>query len=269
MCSLLTEIHTMFTGPSTASSAPAATRRHALRRGRGAAFAVFALTLATACGDDGDGGTTPPPQPQTGTFTVSVDSATVTSAGLMPATVGIRITRIDGFTGNVTLGADGLPEFVNAGFSPLLLGPGATTSQLTLTPVVRPGITSGEFPFTLTASAARQVPRSVAMQVILANGTLTLVATPASLTIAAGSSGTTTIGITRSDGTANPVSLALFEFPNGFTGTQDPRPATGATATFTIAVAASVAAGQYTVVIRSGAYGTMDATLPIAVTVTR
>jgi hypothetical protein len=238
------------------------------RTGAHVAAWTLALGFAVACSDDDDGdGTT---TPQTGTFTMAVAAPSVTTVGLAPSTVAVNITRANGFTGGVTLAATGLPAFVNAVFTPGVIPAGSTTSALTLTPLPIAGITTGPFPFTITGSATGLTAQSTAMTVVITPSTLALVATPATLTIAAGASGTTTVGITRSPGDpSNPVTLTLFTGPEGITVTQSPLPTTGNTAVLTIAVASTVAPGTYTVVVRSGAFGTGDATVSIGVTVTR
>jgi hypothetical protein len=192
--------------------------------------------------------------------------------GFAPATVPVTLTRANGFTGAVSLAATGLPAFVSASFNPAVIPAGATTSTLTLTLLPVDGLFFGNIPLTVVGSApGLGTQSSAAVQITTEGGPITFAASPAALTIAAGASGTTTVAITRQPGSpqTTPVALALLTGPEGVTVTQTPRPSTGATATLTLAVAASVPAGQYTVVVRSDALGAAPATLSIPLTVTR
>ena len=257
----------------TGTPLPSDRRRRAWSRiGAHVAACALAVTLGTACGgDDGGSGTTTPTP--TGTYTLSVAAPTVRVTGFVPTTVPVTITRANGFTGAVSLSLTGLLPFMSATFSPAVIPAGATTSTLTLAlaPVEQPLFFGTMPPLTVAGSAVGLATQSnAALQLTLDPGPLTLAASPAALTVAAGASGTTTVAITRPPGSPpTGVTLALLTGPAGVTVSQTPQPSTGATATLTLAVAPDVPAGQYAVVVRSGAFGAAEATVSIPLTVTR
>jgi hypothetical protein len=99
---------------------------------------VPALLLATvaACGSDGTPGEPTPPAPTPG---ISITVTNPPPVTVLPIPVGaqisIALTRTGGFTGAVSLAAEGLPAGWTASFSP----PQITTGAGTLATVTVPG----------------------------------------------------------------------------------------------------------------------------------
>ena len=132
----------------------------------------------------------------------------------------ITITDQGGFTGAVSLSATGLPSGVTAAWS---TNPATSTSTLTLTasstaPLGGPftvtitgsSISTCGLPCTLTAST------SILVTVDVPPG-FTLSASPASLTIVQGGSGTSTISAMLAGGLPGPVTLTASGLPTGVT----------------------------------------------------
>ena len=91
---------------------------------------------------------------------------------------------------------------------------------------------------------------------------------PGSLSIAQGSSGTSTISTAVTSGSAATVNLSASVSPAGPTATLNPTSVTaGNASTLTVSVGAAVAAGSYTVTI-SGTEGSVTQSTSVAVTVT-
>jgi uncharacterized membrane protein len=97
-------------------------------------------------------------------------------------------------------------------------------------------------------------------------GSFTLKASPATLTVAQGSSGNSTITITPTGGFDQEVTLAASGLPAGVTATFGTNPATSSSVV-TLAVSGSAAAGKSTITI-TGTYGTLIKKTTIKLTVT-
>jgi kumamolisin len=93
----------------------------------------------------------------------------------------------------------------------------------------------------------------------------TLTANPSSLTIAAGSTGTSTITVVPAGGFSGSVTLSATGLPTGVTAGFSPNP-TSSTSTLTLTVGAGAAAGTSTITI-SGVSGSLTASTTVTLTV--
>jgi hypothetical protein len=98
-----------------------------------------------------------------------------------------------------------------------------------------------------------------------AEPSFTLSANPTSVTIAEGSSGTSTITITPADGFSGSVTLSVWGLPSGVTAEFNPNPAT-TTSTLTLTASATAATGTVTVTV-GGISGTLTNTTTLSLTV--
>ena len=177
----------------------------------------------------------------------------------------ITITRTGGFTGSVALSASGLPAGVTASFNPasttgnasaltLAASNTATTGQATVTITGVSGGLTHSIPISLTVNAPPTPD-------------FTLSASPASLTINQGASGTSTITITRTGGFTASVTLsASAGLPAGVTASFNPPSATGNSSVLTLTVPSATPTGSSTVTI-TGTGGGLTKTTTIALTV--
>ncbi|MEO6888865.1 MAG: aminopeptidase, partial [Ktedonobacteraceae bacterium] len=93
-------------------------------------------------------------------------------------------------------------------------------------------------------------------------------ASPASLSIAPGSSGTSTIHTAVTSGSVGTISLSASVSPSGPTASLSPTSVTaGSSSTLTVSVGSSVAAGTYTVTVQ-GTAGSLSHSTSVTVTVT-
>jgi subtilase family serine protease len=93
----------------------------------------------------------------------------------------------------------------------------------------------------------------------------TLSASPSSVTVTQGSSGTSTISVTDVDGFSGSVTLAASGLPSGVTATFGTNPTTG-TSVLTLTASATATTGTSTVTI-TGTSGSLTATTSVALTV--
>ena len=94
----------------------------------------------------------------------------------------------------------------------------------------------------------------------------TLSAAPASLSIAQGASGTSTITVTPQNGFSGSVNLSATGLPSGVTASFNPTSTTG-TSTLTLTASSAAGTGTFTVTI-TGSSGTLMNTTPVSLTVT-
>jgi subtilase family serine protease len=94
----------------------------------------------------------------------------------------------------------------------------------------------------------------------------TLAASPSSLSIAGGSSGTTTVTVSPVNGFSSPVSLAVSGLPSGVTASFSPA-STTSTSTLQLSASATATPGNYPLTV-AGSYGSLNHTATVNLTVT-
>lgn len=188
-------------------------------------------------------------QPPSYALAVSDSTPVILRGGSLPLI--LRASRT-AFTGGVTLSLDGVAGITAVfGANPL---PGDSTS---MTVSVQPGVAPGPHAVTLRGSAAGLADRTVLI-------TVTVSADPVQLVMAAevagsqGSSAQAPIQINRF-GFDGPVTLSAENLPAGVTAAFQPAAPTGGSATMTLAVGSTAAAGPHTVTLRGTGAGVPDA----------
>jgi subtilase family serine protease len=173
----------------------------------------------------------------------------------------ITITPVNGFSGNVTLAASGLPKGVSASFSP---NPATSTSVLTLTAASTAKL--GTATVTITGTAGSLSASTTVTITVDALGSFTLTASPKTLAVAQGSSGTSTITIVPTGGFDQEVALSASGMPSGVAASFSTNPTTS-TSMLTLTVSGSAATGKSTITI-TGTYGSLSKKTTIKLTVT-
>ena len=198
-----------------------------------------------------------------GSFTLKASASTLSVAQGASGTDTITVTDVSPFSGTVALAASGLPSGVTASFSPT-----AATSSSVLTLAVASSVAAGNYPITITGtSGTLTASTSITLTVTaVSTGSFTLAASPSTLSIAQGASGTDTITVTDVSPFSGSVSFAASGAPSGVTASFSPAAATSSSV-LTLSVASSVAAGSYPITI-TGTSGSLTATTSITLTVT-
>jgi uncharacterized membrane protein len=185
-------------------------------------------------------------------FTLSALPNTVTIAkGGASGASAITISPLNGFSGSVTLAASGLPKGVTASFSP---NPATSSSVLTLTASAT--AKTGTVTVTITGTSASLSATTTISLTVNALGNFSLTASPKTVTVAQGSSGTSTITIKPGNGFDQNVTLSASNVPAGVTASFSPNPATS-TSTLTLAVSDSAAIAKTTITV-TGTYGNLS-----------
>ncbi|MGA7294959.1 MAG: protease pro-enzyme activation domain-containing protein [Terriglobales bacterium] len=199
---------------------------------------------------------------QTPSFTLAASPTSVSiAAGGAGGTSTITVTPVNGFTGNVTLSASGLPTGVTAAF-----GTNPTTSTSVLTLTASASAAAGTTTVTISGTSGSLTETTTISLTVTSTPTFALSASPGSVTIIpTQAGGTSTITVTDEDGFSGSVTLSASGLPTGVTAAFGTNPTTS-TSVVTLTAGASATLGTATVTIK-GTSGSITATTTISLTV--
>jgi subtilase family serine protease len=202
-------------------------------------------------------------------YSISASPASVSVKQGATGTTTVTSSVSGGFDSAVALSASGLPAGVTAAFSPTSIT-GAGTSTLTFT--VASTAVAGTYSITVKGtSGSTTESATVSLTVTSSGGTsgFSISASPASLTIARSSSGTSTITTAVTGGFSSAIALSASGQGSGLTVTFSPASIIGAgTSTMTVKVSSSASTGNHTITI-TGKNGSTTHTTTVTVDVTR
>src|SRR5450432_2992602 len=165
-------------------------------------------------------------------ISASPTTVTVTAGGSAPTTISTAVTS--GAAQSVSLSASGVPAGATAAFSPTSVTAGGSAT-LTLSSGTA---AAGTYAITVTgtgASATHSTAVNFVINPVVAND-FSIAASPTSVSIAAGFSGSVTISSATTSGSAQTISLTASGAPAGVTASFSPASVTsGASSTLTIA----------------------------------
>lgn len=229
--------------------------------------ALFLSLTVAACsgGSDNTGPGNPPPTPTIG---IALSSGSSTTARGASATSTVTLTRGGGYTGEVSLAASGMPAGVTVTFAPATLSGG--TNSVTATFSVGATAAPGAASITITASGSGVTSATATYNLTIPTPAIALTAGSTALSVVQGASGTVPITITRSNGFADGVTLAVSGLPTGVTGSFAPATiaAGSTTSTLTLNVAANAAAATTPITITASGTGVTAQTATVNLTVT-
>jgi len=204
----------------------------------------------------------------TADFSLSASPSALTVNQGASGTSTITITRLNSFAGAVSFTTSGLPSGVTASFNPATTTTTGTSSVLTLS--ASSTATVGSATVTVTGTSGSLTHTTSISLTVSSTGTadFSLSASPTSLTVNQGASGTSTITIARLNGFAGAVSFTASGLPSGVTASFNPATTTttGTSSVLTLAASSTAAAGSATITV-TGASGTLSHTVAIALTV--
>jgi hypothetical protein len=193
-------------------------------------------------------------------FELLLAPATVAAVQGTVRTVGVTIDR-NNFVGGVALFLTGAPANVSGTFVP-----GTTNSSAsTLTLTIGTNVTPGSYTLMVNGNGAPG-QRSTALPLTVTPApSYTLELTPATLTIARGSSDSTTLTITRSN-FAGAITLSLGNVPAGVTSAFNPASPTTNSSLLTLTVSAGATPGTYNLTV-DGTAAAGDRTAALTLTI--
>ncbi len=207
-------------------------------------------------------------------FTVSASPSALTVTQGSNGASTVTVSSLNGFNSATTLSASGLPSGVTAAFSTNPVTPpanGSANSTLTLT--ASGTATTGTATVTVTGtSGATTHTATITLTVnAAAAANFTIGASPASLTVAQGGTGNSTVTITSQNSFNSATTLSATGLPTGVTAAFSTNPVTppangSATSTLTFTASASATVGTATVTV-TGTSGALTHSTTIALTV--
>jgi hypothetical protein len=195
------------------------------------------------------------------------DVAVTVGQGSMDSVL-ITITRSN-YDDPITLAVEGtLPPGVTASFTVNPIPTGLTTTHLRFVATGSAAPASGTVTVRATGNGIAAQTREVDFDVVV-TGSYTLGTLYSTVTAAQGGGADATILLTRSGGNAGNVSLTVSGAPAGVTPTFTQSPSSARGLTLSLAVAASVAPGSYSLTVGSSSPGiTPDQSTPLTLVVT-
>src|SRR5215468_8970458 len=195
-------------------------------------------------------------------FSLSASPASLTITQGNSGTSTMTVTPSGGFTGSVTLSASGLPSGVTASFG---TNPTASTSVLTLT--ASSTATTGTATVTVTGTSGTLTHTTTITLTVNAPAApdFTLSASPGSLSVVQGNSGTSTITVNPLNGFTGSVTLSNSALPSGVTASFGTNPTTS-TSVLTFTASSTATTGTSTITI-TGTSGSLTHTTTISLTI--
>ncbi|HEV2197935.1 MAG TPA: protease pro-enzyme activation domain-containing protein [Candidatus Acidoferrum sp.] len=195
-----------------------------------------------------------------GNFTLSASPSSLTIIQGASGTSSITVNPQGGFNGTVSLSASGLPSGVTASFNPA-----STTGTSTLMLIASSTATTGPATVTITGSSGNLSSSTTLSLTVNPPPNFTLSASPNSLSVTQGSSGSSTITVNPLNGFNGSVSLSASGLPNGVTPAFSPGSTTG-TSTLTLTASGAATTGTVTVTV-TGTSGSLTKTTTISLTI--
>lgn len=243
-------------------------------------MAVLAIAGVAACGDRTTGVTDPlapsaaPSAALVPGIAIGADSNPVTVARGASATVNVRVARISGFTGAVTLAVDttGGARGIRATIANPTIAAGDTAARaVTITVDTTATISTTPASVRITASGAGVTTQTLLLGVVVTatpqGFTVGFAGTQTGSTVVAGQSGTVRVVVRRTGGFTGPVTFTADSagLPAGVTVTQGAT--VGDTVTLNVASIATTAPGTFTVTLRGAGTGVSAQTLALPLTI--
>jgi hypothetical protein len=190
-------------------------------------------------------------------FGVAAAPASVTTTPGGSADYTVSVSASNGFNGAVSLAVAGLPGAQgSANFTPAVLPGGSGAAQLRISTAGT--IPPGSYPLTISGSSGAITRTATVTLLVAPPPDFGITATPASITVVAGSAGTATVGVSSLNGFAADVALSLGGLPAAVgTATFTPAVVSGAgSAQLSITALSTAPAGSYPLTVTGSSGGT-------------
>jgi len=201
-------------------------------------------------------------------FTISASPSSVTVQQGNSGTSTISTTALNGFNNAITLSATGQPNGVTVTFGTNPIpAPGTGSSLMKM--AVGASVTPVTYTITVTGDAGGGITHTTTVSLTVTGVTsdFSISASPASLTVARGNSGTSTISTTALNGFNSAISLSASGQPSHVTVSFSPSSISGSgTSIMTVTVNRRARTGTYTISVK-GTGGGVTHTTPVTLVV--
>jgi uncharacterized membrane protein len=200
-------------------------------------------------------------------FSLAVTPASLSVAAGSNTSFAVSVAALNGFTGTVTFSASGMPDGMQATFSPASV---TTSGTSTLNISTASATTEGTYVLTVAGLSgpllqAASVTVTVTPQAPPPD--FSIIASPGSQDIAAGTNTSFTVSVGALNGFTGTVSLSASGLPSGMQGTFSPASiSTSGNSTLSITTTTSTAPGNYTLTV-SGVSGSLNHSTTVTVLV--
>src|SRR5579864_3967738 len=203
-----------------------------------------------------------PPAQASPNFSLSASPSSVTVTQGSSASSTVTVTDSGGFTGAVTLSTSALPSGVTATF-----GTNPTTSTSSVAFTASSTATTGTSTVTITGvSGSLTHTTTISLTVnAVATPNFSLSASPSSLTVKQGTSGSSTVTVTDSGGFTGAVTLSTSALPSGVTASFGTNPTTS-TSSLTFTASSTATVGTTTITV-TGVSGSLTHTTTISLSI--
>ncbi len=199
-------------------------------------------------------------------FNLTAAPKSLTVAQGASGTSTLTVAPLNNFTGLVSFTTSNVPSGVTATVSPTsVTGSGAATLSIAATTTAAPG------PYAITVTATSgSLTHTATINLLVTGQDYSLSASPATLTLSQGASGTTNIGVSALNGFAGSVTLNLSGLPAGVTSAFASNPVgAGGTSVLTLTAAPTAALGAATLTVTGvDASGNLVHSCAVSLTIT-
>jgi hypothetical protein len=203
-------------------------------------------------------------QSSPGAFNLTAPSGTLSVPQNGSANITLTISRTAPFTGAVGLTAVNLPAGFTVTFNPQSVT--GTTSTATI--AAAGTVPLGNYSIALQGSGSGVTNQTLTVSVtVIAPVGYTLSLSAPTLSVTAGSQNSVTVNVNRTGGFAGTVTLTASGGPAGTTASFSPPGVSANSSVLTLAVAGTVAAGNYPITITGAATGLPNQTATLTLTV--
>jgi hypothetical protein len=225
-------------------------------------FALFLLSAAgfvQACSSD----PASPPPTKTIAVVLAPASASVQQGG--SSTNAVTVTGAGGFIATPSLAITGAPAGVTSVVSTVVTS--GVTSTATVTFNVSSATVPGVYPISVRASGPGAIDVSATFTLTVTAFSFTQAFSPTTLTVAQGTTGTSSVALTRSNLTGD-IALTIVGAPAGVTISLSPSTTTGTSSTLTVTAAVGATLGTVNLTLTGTSAGAATQTSTLALTIT-